>query len=427
MKKILVADDNQQNLYMLSAALKGNGYEVVEARNGRAALELARREPPDLAISDILMPEMDGYELCRVWKADGKLKSIPFVFYTATYTDPKDEDFGLSLGADRFLKKPAKLEVLLRAVEEVLAGAAAGTPAAAAKGGSEAEALVGHRDAIFRKLQRKIEQLEAEVEARRKAEAALADAAGELKEKNRQLQDFIYISSYDLRDPLVNMRGFSNNLAGFCAEAAALLKEGGDKRRLAELLAIKAPEALDRISGSVECMDRLISGLLRLARLWDMPFERTAIDMNRLAAETLESAHFLIKQAGAAVNCGKLPQCSGDKAQIKKIFSVLLDNSLKYRHHSRKLEITITGELQPSGMAVYRFADNGTGLTKAEEEGLIWQLFYRGNLKELVPGEGVGLTIARRIAEKHGGKIKAAARSGGGAEFTVLLPAAPKS
>lgn len=424
MKTILIADDNEQNLYMLAAALKGNGYEVKQARNGKEALEQARKEPPALAISDILMPVMDGYELCRNWKADERLKKVPFIFYTATYTEPKDEAFGLSLGAERFIKKPARVEDLLRAVAEVLADAEAGTPAAAAKAAPESEVLAEHRDVLFAKLQHKIDELQAEIDARRKAEAALADAAVELREKNRQLQDFIYISSYDLRDPLVNMRGYTGNIASFCGEASQLLKKGGKDPRLAELLEIRLPETVARISLSVENMDRLIGGLLRLARLWDMPFERSLIDMDRLAGETLESAYFLVKQADAQVKCGKLPPCYGDRAQVRKVFAVLLDNALKYRTHSRKLQIEISGEREASGMSVYRFRDNGSGLSRTEEEGLVWQLFYRGGLKEVVAGEGVGLTIAKRIVEKHGGRMKARAMPVG-AEFTVWLPSAP--
>jgi PAS domain S-box-containing protein len=120
MTKILVVDDNEQNRYILKLLLEGQRYDVVPVQNGIEALEAARTNPPDLIISDILMPGMDGFSLCRQWKTDEQLRGIPFIFYTATYTDPKDEDFALSLGAERFVRKPAEVDVFIRIVKEVL-------------------------------------------------------------------------------------------------------------------------------------------------------------------------------------------------------------------------------------------------------------------------------------------------------------------
>ncbi len=119
MNKLLIVDDNVQNLYMLEVLLKTNGYQVELASNGAEALELARENPPEMIISDVLMPIMDGFSLCRTWKADERLKLIPFVFYTATYTDPKDEAFALSLGAEKFLIKPIAPDDFLAAIQEV--------------------------------------------------------------------------------------------------------------------------------------------------------------------------------------------------------------------------------------------------------------------------------------------------------------------
>jgi signal transduction histidine kinase/CheY-like chemotaxis protein len=119
MNKILIVDDNAQNLYMLEILLKTNGFEVESASNGIEALELANKSLPEMVISDILMPGMDGFSLCRKWMVDERLKSIPFIFYTATYTDPKDEAFALGLGARRFLIKPIAPDDFLAAVQEV--------------------------------------------------------------------------------------------------------------------------------------------------------------------------------------------------------------------------------------------------------------------------------------------------------------------
>ncbi|MFO0843783.1 MAG: response regulator [Gemmataceae bacterium] len=134
MSNILIVDDDDQNLYLLEALLAGHGHQVVRARNGVEALAVARRSPPDLAVSDILMPKMDGFTLCREWKRDDRLSRVPLIFYTATYTDPKDEQLALSLGADLFVVKPQEPDALVEIIQGVLEGGQGSPPAAAADG-----------------------------------------------------------------------------------------------------------------------------------------------------------------------------------------------------------------------------------------------------------------------------------------------------
>jgi len=120
MMKILVVDDKPENTYLLETLLKGNGYETVPAYNGAEALELALKNRFNLIISDILMPVMDGFTFCRECKNNESLKKIPFVFYTATYTSPKDAEFALSLGADKFILKPQDPDVFIEIIFELL-------------------------------------------------------------------------------------------------------------------------------------------------------------------------------------------------------------------------------------------------------------------------------------------------------------------
>src|SRR6187402_93425 len=115
--KILIADDQAENRYMLDLLLRSYGHESIVASNGAEAIERARGGC-DLLVSDVLMPGMDGYTLCRMMKADEQLRRIPIIFYTATYTDPKDAEFGLSLGAERYLVKPIEPNELLRTFAE---------------------------------------------------------------------------------------------------------------------------------------------------------------------------------------------------------------------------------------------------------------------------------------------------------------------
>lgn len=162
MSRVLIVDDIVENRYLLETVLKAGGYEVVSAANGAEALETARIAPPDLLVTDILMPVMDGFELCRRWKADERLRGIPLVFYTATYTDSKDEALARTLGADRFLVKPLPPDTLLEEVRAALETPRAESPAADA-----GEVLQEYSEALFRKLQRKVAQLEAEAATRR--------------------------------------------------------------------------------------------------------------------------------------------------------------------------------------------------------------------------------------------------------------------
>ena len=181
MAMILLVDDNKQSRYMLEVLLKAQGYEVALADQGAEALALAEKHPPDLIITDILMPVMDGFSLCRKWKADDRLKHIPFIFYTATYTEPQDERFALSLGAERFIVKPQQPEVLTQVVRDLLQDFQKGTLVSAGKPlGEEMEFFRRHNEVLFSKLEQKMIELENAnrrlehiVDERRRAEEAL--------------------------------------------------------------------------------------------------------------------------------------------------------------------------------------------------------------------------------------------------------------
>lgn len=184
MEHVLIVDDDAQNIYLLQSILSGNGYTVTTAANGAEALEKARAERPDMIVADILMPVMDGFELCRAWRADELLKDVPFVFYTATYTDPRDEQLAMRLGADRFLVKPQEPDVLLATLQDIMqaqrSGASAATPEPTP---DETVYFKEYNEALIRKLEQKMLQLESEVVARREVEAVLVES----EKKHRRL------------------------------------------------------------------------------------------------------------------------------------------------------------------------------------------------------------------------------------------------
>ncbi|HKU42229.1 MAG TPA: response regulator [Polyangiales bacterium] len=184
MNRVLIVDDVRENLYLLRILLEGHGYAVDEASHGREALQYARQKPPQLIVSDLLMPVMDGYELLREWKADPQLKSIPFIVYTATYTGTKDERLAFDLGADGFITKSTEPQEFMSRMQQVLNRATRGELSPPQlPNGQEQDLLARYSQILIRKLERKAQQLVAasrtlqeDVARRERAEAAAKEA-----------------------------------------------------------------------------------------------------------------------------------------------------------------------------------------------------------------------------------------------------------
>ncbi len=159
--RVLIVDDDEDSRLLQYAAINGSGYTVETAINGSDALEKARLFRPHIIISDILMPEMDGYELCRAIKTDPELHQIPFVFYTATYLEPKNKELALSLGATRFVVKPVEPTEFLRVIREVLNEVRQRTvPIPEAPSIDSQEFNARHGQQLGRKLDEKMAELE---------------------------------------------------------------------------------------------------------------------------------------------------------------------------------------------------------------------------------------------------------------------------
>ena len=156
MARILIVDDQESDRYLLRAVLESRGHHVDEAGDGAEALARAKADPPDLVISDVLMPGLDGFGLCHAWHGEGSLKEIPFAFYTATYVAMDDARFAREAGADLVLRKPQDPSTIARTVEVLLATPRA--PAAAPL--PEAEFALRHQTAVNAKLLEKIAMLE---------------------------------------------------------------------------------------------------------------------------------------------------------------------------------------------------------------------------------------------------------------------------
>jgi PAS domain S-box-containing protein len=216
MPRLLIVDDKEENRYYLEALFRAKGFAVDSARHGAEALTLARQAPPEVVISDLLMPVMDGYTLLRHWKADPRLRNVPFIVYTATYTEPQDERLALDLGADAFILKPAEPDAIFARVQEVALRIAAMpvTTVNSPSDADEAELLKLYSGTLIRKLEEKTLQLEQanqalqrDLEERKVVEAALRESEAELRTLADAVPHIVWVNLPDGRNVYLNRYG----------------------------------------------------------------------------------------------------------------------------------------------------------------------------------------------------------------------------
>ncbi len=273
-----------------------------------------------------------------------------------------------------------------------------------------------------------LDQIQTNQKKRDEAEFEQQRLLVQLAEKNKELEQVIYVTSHDLRSPLVNIQGFSQELGFSLQELARLLKNVDTitpelRERFVTILDEDIRESLDYIEASTSKMDGLLSGLLKLSRVDRMGSTFTSIDMNRLMKDILKAFEFQLKEIGAIVRIGELAPCFGNEMQINQVFSNLLSNALKYRDSSRPLRITISSrESDDREHILYSVEDNGIGISE-QHQNRIFEIFHRLNPDDS-EGEGLGLTIVTKILSRHNGKIVVESEKGTGSTFIVMLPPA---
>jgi PAS domain S-box-containing protein len=263
-----------------------------------------------------------------------------------------------------------------------------------------------------------------DITERRRAEREIGTLNKVLQEKNLEMESFLYITTHDLRGPLVNIQGFSQNLQQYFGEIKELSARAGlppsEKSRAEELAGIKIPESLTFILEGSARMDAMLTALLKVSRLGRQELKPELVDAGGLLRTLADTMSFQLREAGAEVKTGPLPPCRADALSVSQMFSNLLDNAVKYREPARPLVIEISGE-EAAGKAVYRFRDNGRGIAAGDLD-RIWEIFSAQQRAGEKKGEGIGLHMVKRMAGRNGGSIRAESEPGQGSVFIVELP-----
>jgi len=364
--KILIVDDKPENLVALETVLRDMEVTLVKASSGNEALKATLHHDFSLALLDIQMPEMDGYELASILREEEKTANLPFIFISAVYTDNLNVFKGYEKGAFSFITKPFQPEILINKVKFFVE-----------KHQQEIELFQ-----LYKNLEKKNEELEY---------------------TNQELESFSYSISHDLRAPLRALNGY-----------AKILEE-----EYQPLLDPEGKRILKSIQNNSIKMSHLIDDLLALSKLGRKTVHKTLLDMNELVGGVMTILNNSIKHH-AEIRIGELYPAEGDHNLINQVFENLISNGIKYSSKKTAPLVEITSERKNEEI-IYTVKDNGEGFDMKYADKL-FGVFQRLHSADEFEGTGVGLAIVQRIIYKHGGKIWAEAEAGKGATFNFTLP-----
>jgi signal transduction histidine kinase len=410
--RILIVDDIETNRKLLRVNLEAEGFETFEAADGLEALAALQSKKAHAIISDILMPRMDGYRLCQEIRKDARLRGIPFIFYTSTYTSPSDQQLAMDCGADRYVKKPAPVGTILAAVRELQDPTRRlPSPHGAA---DESQVMREYNEALVRKLEERNAELEGArakiVAANAELEARVDARTAELVIANQELEAFSHSIAHDLRSPLTAIDGFSHLLLEQCRG----------------LVSPRAMENLRYISAETGRMNDLTSDLLRLARAHRSEMTPRAVNLSALCVAALQDLRG--REPQRHVECVVAPavEVTADIGLLRIVMENLLSNAWKYTAKTDGARIEF-GVQTVEGSPAYFVRDNGAGFDMASA-GKLFTTFCRLHAAKDFPGTGIGLSTVKRIVNRHHGSVWADAAVGRGATFffTLGTPAPPQ-
>jgi two-component system sensor histidine kinase/response regulator len=401
MTRVLVVEDSATQAKELRLILESEGYEVETAPDGSAGFELLARGAFDLVLTDIVMPSMSGYELCRELKNDVRTRELPVIIVT-TLSDPMDIIQGLECGADNFVTKPYEPDHLLARIATILESRRLRREGMLRVG---VEILfMGKKFLITSDKQQVLDLLVSTFEDVVRKNRELVGSKTALEAANKELETFSYSVSHDLRAPLRTITSFSQ----------ILVEEHGDK------LDERGREHLARVQEGARRMAELIDDLLQLARVTRTALQKTSVDLTKLArvvaAELRETApdravEFVIQDGLSAI---------GDAKLLRVVFDNLLGNAWKFTARvAARIEV---GSSHGASEPVYYIRDNGAGFDMKFASNLFGP-FQRLHSDADFAGTGIGLATVQRIIHRHGGRIWAEGMVGRGATIHFTLPA----
>jgi signal transduction histidine kinase/CHASE3 domain sensor protein len=251
----------------------------------------------------------------------------------------------------------------------------------------------------------------------------------DLAQKTQENELFVYSVSHDLRSPLVNLEGFSRELQVVGESLRTLLDQPGVspavRRTAGDLVDGDMAESIHFIGAAVERLSRIIDGLLQLSRAGRAMYRREVLDVTPLAQHVMARAQPRAAERGAVVSIAPyLGAVTADADGVEQVFAHLLDNALKYLDADRpgRIEFDVPAEPPPAGLHVVSIRDNGLGVAQAYQD-KVFQPLQRVHV-DAATGEGLGLTIVRRILDRMGGHVWMESEAGRGSTFFVALPAA---
>ena len=408
MATILVVDDQPVNRSFLTTLLGYRGHRLLEASGGREALEAARAEHPDLVITDILMPTMDGFEFVRQLRLEPPTAAVPVIFYTAAYQRWESYPLAEAAGGVHHLDKPADPEVILRAVDQALGSARSWAPIPPVE-----EFDREHLRLLTDKLARKVDELEREVAERRQVEEELRAAKEAAELANRAKDRFLAVLSHELRTPLTPV---------LLAVSAAL---DGSPPVAAELRPL-----MEMIRDNVGLERRLIDDLFDLTRIarGQLALDLQRVEVHAVIGRACEICRAEADKAGLNLVLDLAAtehHARADATRLQQVFWNLIQNAIKFTPAGGTVTIrsrtvdSLPGPRPDRRGRRHRHRDRGGSpapdlpALRAGRD----RAYRRHHM-----GLGLGLAIARSIAEAHGGRLTAASSGPGhGATFTLEL------